>query len=438
MHARQQRGSARRTGHRALALGLLLLLGLPTLLPAQTRRASVAGRIVERESEEAVVDVEVRIVELGREAVTNGRGFFRFVDVPPGEYRLRIRHLAYGEREETIRVEEGVTLSLQIALTPTAIELEPLKVEVYSARELQRRASGVRIGEVSREQLDLAARSGMHLGDILQAYVPSVRVDEHPYLVGLPICIEFRGARFGPWDGFCRSPAVYLDGVPIGDPTVVYGTLNLNDIVRLEVVPPAEAGVRFGTGALWGALVIETRKPGIPSESEEDLRGLVRGREAFDWSQEPAPQNWKRVFAYAFVGNAMGLAAGVAVADRCIEVVAPTYDRVTTECAPWPTMGSAVAGVVLPALGGSLGARIGGRTERSQAEFMPAMVASVMALIPGYALHISSRRSEWRKTGFIGKALLVLGVPVATTIADRLFRTMRPGAEGGGSFPDPR
>jgi hypothetical protein len=202
--------------------------------------------------------------------------------------------------------------------------------------------------------------------------------------------------------------------------------MDMGDIERLEMVPPAEAGVRFGTGALWGALVIETRIPGIREPGKEAFRIGPLTVEAFDWNQEPRGHNTWRTFAGALLGNAAGLAVGVPLASRCIEVVSPSYDRVTTECAAWPTMGSAVAGVVFPAIGSALGARLGGQTTLSRGDFMPTAIAAVMALIPGYALEVSSRRSDWQTTSAAAKVILTVGVPVAVTFADRLFRKLRP------------
>jgi hypothetical protein len=48
-----------------------------------------------------------------------------------------------------------------------------------------------------------------------------------------------------------------------------------------------------------------------------------------------------------------------------------------------------------------------------------------MALIPGYALEVSSRRSDWQKTSVVAKLILTLGTPAAATFADRLFRKLR-------------
>jgi hypothetical protein len=359
-------------------------------------------------------------------AVTNDRGIFRFEGMAPGRYRMEIRHIAYGVHTEEILLEEGSPLSLQIGITREAIELEPLTVRVYTARDLRLRASGVQVQEVSREQLDLADLRGMNLGQILEQNIPGVAVRETTALVGLPMCVEFRGARFGQFDGSCRSPAVYLDGVPVSNPTFLYGSLDMGDIERMEMVPPAEAGVRFGTGALWGALVIETRVPGIRDPDREDFHVGPLKVKAFDWGMEPRPHNTWKTFAYSVLGNAAGLAIGVPLASRCIEVVSPSYDRVTSECSGLPTAGSAMAGVLFPAIGSSLGARLGGQTALSRGDFMPTAIAAVMALIPGYALEVSSRRSDWQKTSVVAKVILAVGVPAAVTFADRIFRRLRP------------
>lgn len=411
-----------------VCVGLVVGIGLlpfPATAAGQTA-TTVSGKILDPETDDPVSDVEVRLLGTPKMAVSNERGSFRFEDVLPGTYRLEFRHIAYGVHTEAVLVEEGTQLSLQIGITREAIELEPLTVQVYTARDIRLRASGVGISEVSREQLDGADLMGLNLGQVLEQHVPGVMVRETTALVGLPMCVEYRGARFGQFDGSCRSPAVYLDGIPVNNPTYLYGSLDMGDIERMEMVPPAEAGVRFGTGALWGALVIETRMPGIRDEGKEAFRIGPLTVESFDWNQEPKPHNTWKTFTYALVGNAAGLAVGVPLAGRCIEVVSPTFDRVSSKCSGWPTMGSALAGVAFPAVGTALGARYGGQTSLSRGDFVPLAIAAVMALVPGYALEVSSRRSGWEKTSAVAKVVLTIGVPAAVTFADRLFRKLRP------------
>ena len=90
-------------------------------------------------------------------------------------------------------------------------------------------------------------------------------------------------------------------------------------------------------------------------------------------------------------------------------------------------MGSAIAGVAFPAIGSTLGAQWGGQTSLSRGKFMPLAISAVMALIPGYALEVSSRRSDWKNTALVAKLVLGFGVPAAVTFSDRLFRKLRAG-----------
>lgn len=387
----------------------------------------VSGRILDQNTDDPVEGAEIRLLGTSRSAVSDVRGSFRFEDIPPRIYQLEIRHLAYGVHTQEIVVEAETSLSLQIGISRKAIEIEPLTVQVFTARDFRLRASGTSIAEVSREELDFADLTGMNLGQVLEQHIPGIQVRETTALVGLPMCVEYRGARFGQFDGSCRSPAVYLDGIPVNNPTYLYASLDMGDIERLEMVPPAEAGVRFGTGALWGALVIETRLPGIGSDQKEAFRIGPLTVAAYDWRRESKPHNWWRVYASSLVGNAIGLAVGVPLASECIEVVSPTFDRVTTECSAWPTMGSALAGLAFPAIGSTLGAQWGGQTSLSRGKFMPLAISAVMALIPGYALEVSSRRSDWKTTSLMAKLILGFGVPAAVTFSERLFRKLRPG-----------
>jgi hypothetical protein len=410
------------------------LLLLPSLLAGQLP-TRVSGRILDQSTEAAVVDAEVRLLGTTMLEVTDKGGFFRFEAVAPGTYRMEIRHLAYGVHTEEVRVESETSLSLQVGISQEAIELEPMAVRVFTARDFRLRASWASLPRISRGELDDADLMGLNLGQVLEQRVPGIQVRESTAIAGAPMCVEYRGARFGQFDGSCRSPAVYLDGIPVTNASYLYENLDMGDIERMEMVPPAEAGVRFGTGALWGALVIETRVPGLRPEEKDAFRIGPLTVGAFDWSQEPKPHNWWKVYLYSVLGNAVGLAVGVPLASECIEVVSPTFDRVTTECSTLPTFGSALAGVAFPAIGSTLGAQWGGQTTLSRGDFVPMAISAVMALVPGYALEVSSRRSDWEKTSMVAKVILGLGVPAAVTFSDGIFRKLR--SSTGSNSEDP-
>ncbi len=418
MHARRPCSRASRAA-RLSAFLTSLSLTVSASVAAQT--AVVEGLVIDANTRRPVPEAVVMLAGTSFSALTRADGNFRLPGVPAGTFTLRVSHLAYGEHTERIDVGAGEVVRLRITLSQAAITLEPISVEALSTVERAARGSGARLNVVTREEIERHVGTSMTMADVLMQHVAGVRVRRRENLVGQPICIEFRGGTAGP--GRCNSPAVFLDGVRITNPTILYQQVDLRTIERMEVIPAAEAGVRFGTGALYGALLIESRRPGSVAAAERRTRYVEPV--GFDWAQEPLPHRSTRVYAISLAASAVGLALGVAAAQQCIKLRDPARDRVVTDCEGLPTLGAAVAALALPALGGGIASRLTGRTERSSGRLLPALIGASMVLIPGYALLLSSQRNESPFLEWTGRGLLVLGVPFAVTTADRLFRSVR-------------
>ncbi len=217
---------------------------------------------------------------------------------------------------------------------------------------------------------------------------------------------------------------VLIDGVVVTNPQYLYGTVGLENLERIQVVPPGEAGVRYGTGSLYGVILIETRRPG-PARSGPDARDLVapRGALTFDWSQDPSGHNGTRAFIGALIGNAAGLTLGLLASRQCIGI-APD-DEIETFCGTGGNVLAGVSAFALPAAGSALGVRWGGGTDVSVGRWLPAALGAGMMLFPGYAFSLSTVGGDRPAVNRVGHAFLVLGVPVAVTLADRLFRDLR-------------
>lgn len=403
------------------ALCALLLAVACTALsavPSAGQTIVVMGVVQDERSGRQIGDAVVTIVGTAHSALTDPRGGFRISGIAPGQYTLRVTHVGYGEQTVRIDVSDGMG-PIRLRLSETAVALEPLTVDVLSSEELRARGAGFRRSIVTRDQIALAENTNMTLPEVLRQYVPSVRVRRNERLVGSDVCIELRTIR-GTNGPSCLSPAVYLDGVPITNPTSLYSTLDPNVVESMEVVPAAEAGARFGTGALYGALLIETRRPGVGRPDN-----LVNPPRAFDWSRDQQSHPLLRSFLFGFVGNAAGLALGLAAANQCIGTRAPSNDRIITHCDTWPTFGAGAAALFLPAFGAGFGSGMGGRTDFSSGRLLPAAVGGAMALVPGYALIITSQRSDSDALRFLGTAIIAVGAPLVTTLADHLFRSVR-------------
>jgi Carboxypeptidase regulatory-like domain/TonB-dependent Receptor Plug Domain len=407
-----------------LIVGWTLICTITAVSRTSAQSTEVLGQLVDSATSAPIVEAVVTLDGTPYSVLTDTRGSFILRNVQPGRYTLRVSHVAYGEKAVEVEIEAGRPARLLLRLSGTTIALEPLEVQAFTAEQLRARAAGFRRNIVTRDQMALAENTSLTIADVMRVYFPTVRVRREDRIVGGETCIELRSIRTIGRRSPCLSPAVYVDGVPIMNPTPLYGSLDPRVIESIEVVPASEAGARYGTGALYGALLIETLRPGA-ANAEERNRQLASGPRSFDWSQESGSHPFTRSFAFSMVGNAAGLALGLVAANQCIGTQRPSNDRVIAKCDAWPTFGSAAAALALPAMGAGLGSWIGGRTDGSRGRFMPAAVGATMALVPGYALILSSRRSDSGPMYWLGTTVLALGVPFVTTISDHLFRDRR-------------
>lgn len=402
-----------------IGLGLVTAGGLSAQSPA-----SVMGRVFDAETRAAIADAAIVVEGLGLGTVTNEVGLFHLPVVPPGDHVLRIQHLAYGDRSNAIRLRPGQDLTLRIHLSTSAIELRPLIVEARREEERTERARGTSRNIVSRDEIESMISANQTLDQVLVKNVTGIQVRASSRRGG-DVCLEFRSPRSLNDPGGCKTPTVFLDGVRVSNPQPLWDTFPIEEIQRLEVIPGAAAGARFGADTNYGVLLIETRTGSQAMELEE-----VRPdrRRTYDWALESAGYPWLKVFAASFAGNAAGLAVGALVGQGCFqfeEGLANSHFFLESSCNRWATAGSAAALFGLPVTGAAFGANRAGRTDLSRGRWVPAAVASAIAVVPGYILVVAKDDESFSGSQVLGWGLLTVGVPLFTTIADRLFREFR-------------
>lgn len=382
----------------------------PASAAAQDATGIVGGRVVDSDSREPVEGVIVRIVDVSP-VLTDERGLFEMPVVPAGSRLISFEHLAYGMHDRSIDVLPGEQIALVVEISAEAIDLEPVVVETLSDLEFRRLTSGYSINELSARQIDDAARAGLSFGELIQGSLPGVDVRE----AGAGTCVTYRAIRTGNDRGDCDGVSVILDGVPVSDPTYVYSSLPLEDIQRIEVLSPSQAGVRYGMRTGQGALLIETKRG--PVRRRADMSRYITG---LDWSNEAEPYPWLKVFASSFLVNAAALSITYALADRCFRTEKASL-ALRTQCGPLGTAGSGILSIALPAVGAGLTARWAGSTNYSRGRTVPAMVAAGAALSAGYILVLSGEGNS----EVAGVAVLGIGVPAVLTFVDRIVRIRR-------------
>lgn len=236
------------TGHIATVLTLGLL---SSALPAAGQL--VTGSVIEAGSERPVAGAAVAALDtsgLRRALVVSGEdGGFRLMVPQPGLYRISVSHIAYAATETgTIDVGLGVEMQLELRMSPSAVQLEPLRVvgrksyntgwlTDYYDRAVTTRRSG--IGRVFfRDEVE--RQNPPHVSVFLNYLMPR---------------------------GGCR-PTLFVDGLEIDDAQQLNGTLQPDQLEGVELynnqafLPPRYANRGHCAIALfWTRRDVEGSRP---------------------------------------------------------------------------------------------------------------------------------------------------------------------------------
>ncbi|MDE0072929.1 MAG: TonB-dependent receptor plug domain-containing protein [Gammaproteobacteria bacterium] len=383
---------------------------------------SVFGRILDQDTFQPVAGVVVRITvpDGVLQDISGPSGTFLIDDVPVGERVVVMEHIAYGEYAQHVGVETGRDLRIEAYMSPRAIQFQPLVVEALSEVERRRLTSGFSVNEIPAEEIEQAAQTGQHLGDLLRGGVSGIRV-RGGIRPGDDLCVEYRGSGAG----VCDEVAVYLDGVAVAEPGQIYASLSLDDIDRVEVLSPLEAVVRFGDRGARGALLIESRVPSLPERQNPFRTSPTRG---WDWSLEEEPHPSAKVFGNTILANALGVGLGYLALRQCVGTVATDQGtRFDTQCGALTTMGTGVFALSLPGAVGGIAATRSGSTRRSRGRIFHVAMAGLISTTAGYVMLMHGEDPEYRNNGLrIGGLLtMTVGTPLLLTISDRFFRSLR-------------
>lgn len=392
-----------------MVVTVLLSLGFVSGAAAQSVPVAVVGHLYDLDDGQPVEGAVVSVAGSDARGVTDVRGAFRLSGVPPGAHVLQVRHIAYGTHEHAVDVPKDTDLTLELRLSRQALELEPINVEVARRPRTQSTRSNV----VTREQIESVEGRARHIGDVVRTFIPGATVTE---MRGGFFCLEFRGASGSRTTG-CNFPLVVLDGLPVVDAYHFLRDLSVQDLARVEFVPASQGAARYGTGSGYGVLVIDTRRSGIVSREA----GAAPSRfPAWDWSRESEGHPTWRSMAGAGLGSLLGTSVAL-LTMGCF----PGSSEATAPCIHDVGATAGVGALALPLVGSVLGARRMGRTVASRGRVLPGLAMAAVPAVLGYALYRQGAGSDFAGERRIGGVLVVIGTPLISTLADRLFRAGR-------------
>jgi hypothetical protein len=245
-------------------LALPLLVAAPLSLLGQEPRerneapgsAYVVGTVTIRGTEDPLPGAQVALT--GRADVppalqtTGERGAFRFSDIAPRSYTLRITFLGYKPVEFEFSVRDGDEVRVDVEMVRGVVALEPIVVTATRQSLLRR------VGFVDRQRSgigrfmdreDIRERNPFRVTDLLRT-MPGWRVTPGPrghgnLILGRGSCI----------------PAMYVDGARLIDGTSIDEVLNPETIEAIEVYHASQAPAQY-QGTRCGSVVAWSRDPG--------------------------------------------------------------------------------------------------------------------------------------------------------------------------------
>lgn len=235
-----------------------MALHAPAAAPqARAPDGVISGRVVDQATGEPISTAEVGMDGSEVRAVTDEDGAFLLEGVSGGTHVLRVRHLGYGERTDSVHMPPRALLEVTIALSAAPVELDALVVVVRSP-VLSRNGFYARqeqgYGGHFLDRMQIEERNPTSVTDLFRD-VPGLRV-VYGGIYGGRIFINQRATFADDGRPGCE-PGLWLDGIR--------STMNSYDLMRAEELEGIE--VYAGGSApgkfidICGTVVIWTRVP---------------------------------------------------------------------------------------------------------------------------------------------------------------------------------
>jgi hypothetical protein len=197
-------------------------------------------------------------------ALTNADGSYTIAAVPPGTQVVRVRLIGYQPTEKSVSVTAGAAVTLDFALTQSAISLDEVVV-TGTGGSARKREVGNSIGQVKVSELPEVPSN---VSNMLAGRMAGVNVGGATGNSGAGSAIRLRGSTSV---ALTNQPLIFIDGVRTRSDEYprngiftgttqrganAYGSplndINPDDIERIEVVKGAAAAARlYGARGGW-------------------------------------------------------------------------------------------------------------------------------------------------------------------------------------------
>jgi outer membrane cobalamin receptor len=227
-------------------LAALVAVWLAPLVGRAQVQSEVRGRVTAAADGSGLPGATIDDAQGEAGAVAGGGGAFVLRGLSPGVHTLRVIAVGFRPAAMTVAVENGRATDASVALAPTVAHLTTIAVTAA--------ADSAPAGATVLTHADIVASGRQDIADLLDR-VPGVVVTRQGGPGGRAT-LSVRGSS-------ASEVLVLVDGVPINSHLTGEADLSgipVSSIERITVIPGAQSA-RYGSRALAGVVVVQTRQP---------------------------------------------------------------------------------------------------------------------------------------------------------------------------------
>ncbi len=245
-----------------------LLLAAPMAVSAQAATGTVRGKVTEASSGRGLADAQIQVVGTRVGTLSQATGEYVLTAVPVGARVIQIRRIGFQPVNRTIQVLAGATVTVDAALSVSAINLSEVVV-TGTASPTEKRRVGTSIATVDSTVVSKA--QAVTVDQALQGKIAGAQISQNS---GGPggggISVRLRGTN-----SFIAGsdPLYIIDGVIVdngsaqladlggrSNPQNRLADINPADIDRIEIIRGAAAAALYGSRANNGVVQIFTKR----------------------------------------------------------------------------------------------------------------------------------------------------------------------------------
>jgi len=213
----------------------------------------VSGKVSNRVSGEILQGAAVTIGGTNLGTTTNQEGFYRFNNILPGSYTIRISFLGFLSDSAFIIIRPGENIIANFRLVPAEIEISPV---VITATRTKRLIEDVPARMAMLDSEEIAHYPANNIDDVLKS-IPNIFVNRSWGIFSKNTSVTMRGL-----DGTSRT-LVLLDGIPLNKVSggqIQWALIRPEEVESIEVLKGPGSAL-YGMNAMGGVINVITRKP---------------------------------------------------------------------------------------------------------------------------------------------------------------------------------